>query len=76
MGRHRGPLRAGALVGYLALNGVPPAVVAVITAAAAGAILPMVADTMIPEAFERTHALTGLITAVGFLTALAVHLAG
>jgi len=31
---------------------------------------------MIPEAFDRAHALTGLITAVGFLTALAVHLAG
>jgi ZIP family zinc transporter len=35
----------------------------------------MLADTMIPEAFERAHVLTGLITAVGFLTALAVHLA-
>ena len=32
-------------------------------------------DTMIPEAFEKAHVLTGLITAVGFLTALAVHLA-
>lgn len=42
---------------------------------AAGAVLAMVADTMIPEAFERAHVLTGLITAVGFLTALVVHLA-
>ena len=33
----------------------------------------MLADTMIPEAFEKAHVLTGLITAVGFLTALAVH---
>ena len=32
-------------------------VVAAITALAAGAILTMVADTMIPEAFERTHLL-------------------
>lgn len=64
-----------ALVGYLALDGVPPAAVAVITAVAAGAILAMVADTMIPEAVARTHVFTGLITAVGFLTALAVHLA-
>jgi ZIP family zinc transporter len=48
----------------------------VITAIAAGAILAMLADTMIPEAFESAHTLTGLITALGFLTAFAVHLAG
>jgi ZIP family zinc transporter len=65
-----------ALVGYVALDGVPAAVVAVITAVVAGAILAMLADTMIPEAFQEAHALTGLITAVGFLTALAVHLTG
>jgi zinc transporter, ZIP family len=65
-----------ALVGYVALDGVSPAVLAVITAVAAGAILAMLADTMIPEAFEQAHVLTGLITALGFLTALAVHLSG
>lgn len=65
-----------ALIGYLALDGVSPYLIAVITAIAAGAILAMLADTMIPEAFEKAHVLTGLITAVGFLTALAVHLAG
>jgi ZIP family zinc transporter len=64
------------LVGYVALDGVPSGVVATITAVAAGAILAMLADTMIPEAFEKAHVLTGLITALGFLTALAVHLAG
>jgi ZIP family zinc transporter len=65
-----------ALIGYVALDGVSPAVLAVITAVAAGAILAMLADTMIPEAFEQAHVLTGLITALGFLTALAVHLSG
>jgi zinc transporter, ZIP family len=65
-----------ALVGYVALDGVSPAVLAVITAVAAGAILAMLADTMIPEAFEQAHVPTGLITALGFLTALAVHLSG
>ncbi|WP_037047677.1 ZIP family metal transporter [Pseudonocardia halophobica] len=65
-----------ALVGYVALDGVSPTVVAAITAVAAGAILAMLADTMIPEAFDRAHVLTGLITALGFLTALAVHSAG
>jgi ZIP family zinc transporter len=65
-----------ALVGYLTLGGAPPAAVAVITATAAGAILTMVADTMIPEAFERTHAWTGLITTLGFLVAFAIERAG
>jgi ZIP family zinc transporter len=64
-----------ALIGYLALGGAPPELVAVITAIAAGAILTMIADTMIPEAFENTHAWTGLITTVGFLTAFAISLA-
>ena len=66
---------AAIAVGAL-LDGVSPTVVAAITAVAAGAILAMLADTMIPEAFQEAHALTGLITAVGFLTALAVHLTG
>jgi zinc transporter, ZIP family len=61
-----------AALGCLALDGASPTVVAVITAVAAGAILAMLADTMIPEAFERTHALTGLIATLGFLVALAV----
>ncbi|MEV7908481.1 ZIP family metal transporter, partial [Streptomyces anulatus] len=62
-----------ALVGYLTLQDASPATIAVITAVAAGAILTMVADTMIPEAFERAHIFTGLITTVGFLTAFAIE---
>jgi ZIP family zinc transporter len=62
-----------ALLGYLALGSASAEVVAVITAIAAGAILTMIADTMIPEAFERTRIWTGLITTVGFLVAFAVH---
>lgn len=65
-----------ALVGYLALGGAPPEVVAVITAVAAGAILTMIADTMIPEAFERTRIWTGLITSLGFLVAFAIERLG
>jgi ZIP family zinc transporter len=64
-----------ALLGYILLGGAPPELIAVITAVAAGAILTMIADTMIPEAFENTHAWTGLITTVGFLTAFAISLA-
>lgn len=62
-----------ASLGVLLLNDAPPEAVAVITAVAAGAILAMVADTMIPEAFERTHVLTGLVTTVGFLVSFALE---
>jgi ZIP family zinc transporter len=64
-----------ALLGNLLLGGASPQTEAVITAVAAGAILTMIADTMIPEAFERTHAWTGLITTLGFLVAFALTLA-
>jgi zinc transporter, ZIP family len=40
---------------------------------AAGAILTMVADTMIPEAFEKTILWTGVITTLGFLVAFAIE---
>jgi len=62
-----------ALVGYVALGGAPPELIAVITAVAAGAILTMIADTMIPEAFERTATWTGVITTLGFLVAFAIE---
>lgn len=65
-----------ALIGYAALQGAPAEVIAGITAVAAGAILAMLADTMIPEAFEETHILTGLITTVGFLTAFTISTLG
>ncbi|MGY1640447.1 ZIP family metal transporter [Geodermatophilus sp. SYSU D00703] len=64
-----------ALIGYAALGGAPPEAIAVITAVAAGAILTMIADTMIPEAFERTRTWTGVITSLGFLVAFAIELA-
>ncbi|KUH81186.1 ZIP family zinc transporter [Mycobacterium sp. IS-1556] len=62
-----------AMLGYVLLANASPALVAVITAVAAGAILAMIADTMVPEAFEEAHILTGVITAVGFLTAFAIE---
>ncbi|MBI2243749.1 MAG: ZIP family zinc transporter [Nocardioides sp.] len=66
---------AGAL-GVLALQDASGGTVAAITALAAGAILAMVADTMIPEAFERAHLLTGLIATVGFLASFVIERAG
>jgi ZIP family zinc transporter len=61
------------LLGCLLLQGASAATVALITAVAAGAILAMVADTMIPEAFERTHLYTGLIATVGFIVAFGIE---
>ncbi|WP_433230614.1 ZIP family metal transporter [Micromonospora sp. CA-248260] len=61
-----------ALLGNTLLGGAPPEVLATITALAAGAILAMITDTMVPEAFEDAHLLVGLITVLGFLTAFAL----
>ncbi|HEX8484053.1 ZIP family zinc transporter [Sphingomonas sp.] len=58
-----------AMVGNVALAGSSPEVIAAVTAVAAGAILAMLVDTMIPEATESTHEYTGLIAVVGFLLA-------
>ncbi|QCU77172.1 ZIP family zinc transporter [Citricoccus sp. SGAir0253] len=62
--------------GYLLLGSAPDGVIGAITAIAGGAILTMIADTMIPEAFEITHAWTGLITSGGFLLAAAISWLG
>jgi ZIP family zinc transporter len=47
-------------------------VIAAVTAVAAGAILAMIADTMIPEAFEDAHLAIGLVTVSGFLVSFAL----
>ncbi len=65
-----------ALVGYSVFGRFSVEVVAGVTAVAAGAILAMLVDTMIPEAFEQNHTFTGLITVVGFLTAFALSRLG
>ncbi len=58
-----------ALIGNLALADAGSGVIAATNAIAAGAILAMLADTMIPEAFETAHEYAGLITVAGFLAA-------
>jgi ZIP family zinc transporter len=58
-----------ALIGYQLFRGFSPQVIAATTAVAAGAILSMLVDTMIPEAFETAHEYAGLITVAGFLVA-------
>lgn len=58
-----------ALIGYTVFRHFSNDVIADTTAVAAGAILAMLIDTMIPEAFEETHEFSGLFTVVGFLLA-------
>ena len=65
-----------AMIGYVAFDGASPALVAAVSAVAAGAILAMIADTMMPEAFEEAREYAGLITALGFLTAFALSKLG
>jgi ZIP family zinc transporter len=65
-----------AIAGYTLYASSAPEVVAATTAVAAGAILAMLCDTMIPEAFETSHDLAGLITAAGFLAAFALSKQG
>ncbi|MBZ2166275.1 ZIP family metal transporter [Methanobacterium spitsbergense] len=57
------------LAGYSVFSQFPPDVNAATLALAAGALLTMIADTMIPEAFRDTHEFTGLMMAFGFLIA-------
>lgn len=58
-----------ALVGYGVFSHFSDDVIAGTTAIAAGAILAMLVDTMIPEAFAEAHDFAGLITVAGFLAA-------
>ncbi len=57
------------LAGYALFSGFSADVIAATTAVAAGAILAMLADTMMPEAFDEAHDFAGLITVAGFLAA-------
>lgn len=57
------------MVGYLFFNNASDMLTASVLSFAAGAILTMLATTMMPEAYESTHDLTGLVTVLGFLVA-------
>lgn len=65
-----------ALAGYLLLDGASPNVLAFVNALAAGAILAMITDTMIPEAFESAALYAGLVATLGFLAAFSLHALG
>ena len=63
---------AAALLGFLLLRGAPVELIAFITTIAAGGILAMVCNTMIPTAFARDAKITGLLATLGFLTAFTI----
>jgi ZIP family zinc transporter len=65
-----------ALIGNLALADASADIIAATTAIAAGAILAMLVDTMIPEATEETHEFSGLIAVGGFLLAFVLSKTG
>ena len=52
--------------GYGLLSGAPAAIAATIQAFSAGAVLTMLADTMMPEAFDEAGAAVGLATVLGY----------
>ena len=60
---------AAALFGYLFLAGASGNLIAGIQSFAAGAILTMLASTMMPEAYEEGGSVVGLVTTIGFLAA-------
>jgi ZIP family zinc transporter len=60
---------AAAALGYALLGGSSPEVIAIVQAFAAGAILTMLSDTMVPEAVKHAGSLVGLVTVLGFVLA-------
>jgi zinc transporter, ZIP family len=61
------------LAGYGLFQEASPDTVAFVLAFAAGAIITMLADTMMPEAFEHGGKLVGVVTTLGFTVAFAIH---
>jgi zinc transporter, ZIP family len=62
---------AAALLGYALLDGASQRTIAFVLAFAGGAILTMLADTMMPEAFKHSGRYVGLATAAGVALAFA-----
>ena len=65
-----------ALLGYALFSHFSVEIIAATAVVAAGAILAMLSDTMIPEAFEQAHDFAGLITVFGFLAAFVLSKLG
>ena len=62
------------VAGYGLFQHASPDTVAFVLAFAAGAILTMLADTMMPEAYEHGGKLVGVVTTLGFVIAFVIHM--
>ncbi|WP_319381676.1 cyclic nucleotide-binding domain-containing protein [Thiomicrorhabdus sp.] len=60
----------GAAIGSVALNDIGSSGFALISGIAAGAMLTVIAETMLPEAYARGGSIVGFVTLTGFLSAL------
>jgi zinc transporter ZupT len=60
----------GAAYGNIYIAEAPPHLHGLLEGMAAGAMLAMVAQTMLPEAYDHGGWLTGLMTVTGFLCAI------
>jgi ZIP family zinc transporter len=64
------------LGGYALFQNSSPDTVGFVLAFAAGAILTMLANTMMPEAYEHGGKLVGVVTTLGFAVAYTIHAVG
>jgi zinc transporter, ZIP family len=64
------------LLGALLLGSSSPKLLASVNAVAAGALLTMITDTMVPEAVEGEHGITGIFVVTGLLVAFALSRSG
>jgi zinc transporter, ZIP family len=63
------------LAGYVVLDTASPRTIAIVLAFAGGAVLTMLANTMMPEALHHGGKLAGFVTTVGFALAFAISAA-
>ena len=66
-------LAISSLLGFTILADAPVELTGFITSLAAGAMLAMICDTMIPDAFRKAHNYTGLLATLGFLVSFVIH---
>ncbi len=64
------------VLGYTLFQDASPDILAFVLAFAGGAILTMLANTMMPEAFEHGGKLVGIMVTLGFAVAFTIHLLG
>ncbi len=66
----------GALLGNLLASVLPPFAHSLFEGLAAGSMLAMTAQTMLPEAYERNIGMVGLFTVLGFIATVFFHTLG